>query len=87
MKDMTFCQSCSMPLDNPAMAGTEKDGAPSKEYCKYCYQNGVFTTPEMTLEEMRTIVTREMEKQHIGKDTISLAVNSLPGLKRWKDRR
>ena len=31
--------------------GTEKDGSKSKDYCKYCYQNGEFTS-DVTLEEM-----------------------------------
>ena len=46
-----FCQSCGMPLDNPALRGTERDGTPSPHYCSYCYQNGAFTG-EMTMEEM-----------------------------------
>jgi len=85
MNTTKFCQSCSMPIDDPAMAGTEKDGSPSKEYCKYCYQHGAFTTPNMTLDEMRTVVTGEMEKRHIGQDIISMAINTLPHLKRWRN--
>ncbi|UPK67249.1 zinc ribbon domain-containing protein [Chitinophaga filiformis] len=85
MASTNFCQSCSMPIDDPAMAGTEKNGAPSKEYCKYCYQQGAFTTPNMTLDEMRTVVKTEMEKRHIGQEIINLAVNTLPNLKRWRN--
>lgn len=85
MTTPNFCQSCSMPIDDPAMAGTEKDGSPSKEYCKYCYQQGAFTTPNMTLNEMRTVVKTEMEKRHIGQDIITMAVNALPNLKRWRN--
>ena len=79
-----FCQSCSMPLDNAAILGTEKDGTPSHEYCSYCYQNGAFVAPDMTLPEMTTIVKREMEKRNIDTGTIAMAVSSLPHLKRWK---
>ena len=47
----TFCQSCGMPIDAPALRGTERGGTPSEHYCKYCYQEGAFTG-EMTMEEM-----------------------------------
>jgi hypothetical protein len=82
MENENFCQSCSMPLDH--MHGTEKDGSLSKEYCQYCYQNGAFVNPNMTMEEMKTIVKTEMEKRSIGQDLIDKAVNVLPYLKRWK---
>ena len=49
--NQTFCQSCGMPMDDPALRGTERDGSPSPHYCRYCYQNGAFTG-EMTMEEM-----------------------------------
>jgi radical SAM superfamily enzyme len=84
MEIRVFCQSCSMPLDKPEMMGTEKDGSKSKEYCVFCYQNGVFINPYMTLEEMKTLVKEQMEKQKMDTTIINLAVNSLPGLKRWK---
>ncbi|SEL41186.1 Putative zinc ribbon domain-containing protein [Chitinophaga rupis] len=86
MENNQLCQSCSMPINDPAMAGTEKDGSPSREYCKYCYQNGTFTSPDMTLDDMRSVVKREMEKRNIGEDIITLATNSLPHLKRWQKK-
>lgn len=79
-----FCQSCSMPLDNPELLGTEKDGSKSQEYCKYCYQQGAFTKPEMTLKEMISQVITQMEKMKIDSRAIDMAVSSLPNLKRWK---
>ena len=47
----TFCQSCGMPIDDPALRGTERGGTPSEHYCKYCSQEGAFTG-ELTMEEM-----------------------------------
>lgn len=80
-----FCQSCSMPLDKPELMGTEKDGVKSTEYCIYCYQNGAFLNPAMSLEEMKVLVKEQMEKQKIDSGKIiNMAVNSLPGLKRWR---
>ena len=79
-----FCQSCSMPLDNTELLGTEKDGSKSQEYCKYCYQNGAFTNPGMTLKEMSSVVITQMEKINFDSKTIDMAVSSLPHLKRWR---
>jgi ATP sulfurylase len=84
MSTQTFCQSCSMPLDSNEIKGTEKDGSKSSDYCKYCYQDGQFTTPVLTLPEMEKIVVTEMEKQHIPQNIVNMAVASLPHLKRWK---
>jgi len=84
MENRKFCQSCSMPLDNPSLMGTEKDGSKSEEYCVYCYQNGAFLNPGMSLEEMKRLVKEQMQKMKIDETTISMAVSSLPFLKRWK---
>ncbi len=79
-----FCQSCTMPIDNPADRGTEKDGSLSEQYCKYCYQDGAFTDPEMTLEKMQETATREMEKQNMPAGIIQHSLDMLPKLKRWQ---
>jgi hypothetical protein len=84
MENKTFCQSCSMPLDKPELLGTEKDGSKSHEYCAYCYQNGAFISPNMTLPEMETLVKGQMEKMKIDTGIIDMAVKSLPNLKRWR---
>jgi hypothetical protein len=84
MESKRICQSCSMPLDNPELFGTEKDGSPKKYYCKYCYENGRFTNPEMELEEMKTHVKHQMQKMKLDADIINLCVSCLPNLKRWR---
>jgi radical SAM superfamily enzyme len=86
MENNQFCQSCSMPLDRPELAGTEKDGTKSKEYCLYCYQNGAFLNPDMTLDEMKTIVKDQMDKRKIDSSIITMALGSLPHLKRWRTK-
>lgn len=83
MESKNFCQSCSMPLDKPEMLGTEKDGSLSHEYCTYCYRDGAFINPDMTLAEMKVLVKEQMEKMKIDANVISMATNSLPYLKRW----
>jgi hypothetical protein len=84
MENMNFCQSCSMPLDNPAVLGTEKDGSKSHEYCQYCYQDGAFVNPKMSLKEMTSLVIAQMKKRNIDPKIIDMAVSSLPNFKRWR---
>ena len=56
-----FCQSCTLPIDNIDDRGSEKDGSKSDIYCKYCYKDGAFTDPGMTLERMTDIAKSEMK--------------------------
>lgn len=84
MDTTNYCQSCSMPLDNEEMLGTEKDGSKNHEYCKYCYADGAFIHPDMKLDEMRIIVKTQMEKIHSPANLIEMAVGILPQLKRWR---
>lgn len=71
-----------MPL-SPALLGTEKDGSPNHEYCKYCYQQGEFTNPGLTMEEMIDHMTRIMEREKIPEDILEAAIARMPHLKRW----
>ncbi len=84
--EQKFCQSCSMPLTAPEEHGTEKDGAPSPHYCKYCYQNGEFTR-EMTMEEMIAFCAPMMVQANPGM-TAQQAQEQMhkffPMLLRWK---
>ncbi len=52
MNQTLICQSCSMPITDIKVRGTEKDGSVSNEYCVHCYKNGAFTKPNASLEEM-----------------------------------
>jgi hypothetical protein len=83
MENTHFCQSCSMPIDDPALRGTEKDGSKSTEYCTYCYQNGAFVNPDMTLEQMQSLVVEKMDDNKLPEDILEAAVARLPHLKRW----
>ncbi len=80
-----FCQSCSMPMGSPELFGTCADGSTSSDFCTYCYQNGKFTEPAITLDEMiekctailvhRKIMPADKAKQFMQ--------NMIPLLKRW----
>lgn len=49
-----FCQSCGMPLNlhGEDVRGTEVDGSLSSKYCNYCYKDGRYIDPDITMEEM-----------------------------------
>lgn len=84
MENKAICQSCGMPLDNEEIKGTEKNGLKNNEYCKYCYQNGVFKNPKINLADMQNNVKNQMKKLELHENAIQKAVNILPSLKRWK---
>ena len=52
MEERKFCQCCGMPLDKPEDKGVEADGSLSGDYCRYCYQNGAFTAPDATMDDI-----------------------------------
>lgn len=83
MQPTKFCQSCTMPIDNIEDRGTEKGGSKSELYCKYCYKDGALINPDMTIDEMKTIVTTQMKKLNLPDSLIQQSLGMLPQLKRW----
>ena len=83
METRNFCQSCSVPLDDPELSGTEEDGSPSSDYCKFCYQNGEFIHPGITLDEMKERMSKMLDKEKLPEDILEAAISRLPHLKRW----
>ncbi len=86
MNNAKFCQSCSMPLNGSGLYGTEKDGSANRDYCIYCYRNGSFTDPDLTLGQMMHRMTHKMESAKIPEDILEAAIKRLPRLKRWADQ-
>lgn len=88
MKERLFCQSCGMPLDKAGDMGTQADGTPSGEYCRYCYQAGAFTAPEATLEDMIAFNLKFNEENGHPMGTRAEAEQMMrswyPTLKRWR---
>ncbi|MFC5703292.1 effector binding domain-containing protein [Cohnella faecalis] len=80
-----FCQSCGMPVASEEVHGTEHDGAKTDKYCTYCYQDGAFVQPDLTLKGMIEasipyMVEEGMDEQHARE----LLQHQLPGLERWR---
>jgi len=86
MENMEYCQSCNMPLHNSELMRTEKDGSSSSEYCKYCYQNGEFSHPGITLDEMKERMIKLLDKEKLPEDILEAAISRLPHLKRWSKK-
>lgn len=81
-----FCQSCAMPMETPEMFGTNADGSRSEEYCTYCFQNGAFTDPDVTMQEMIDTCVSFMVRDNIMPEAEAreMMTQYLPALKRWK---
>lgn len=84
MENVKLCQSCGMPLEIEAVKGTEKNGLKNDEYCKYCYTDGSFKNPKMTLQDMENNVITIMKKLDLKEDVIQNTLPILLTLKRWK---
>lgn len=80
-----YCQSCGMPMLRPEKFGTEASGAPSSDYCCFCYQRGAFTNPTITQEQMiDKCVSILVNKRGIPEERAQATVRSfMPRLKRW----
>lgn len=79
------CQSCGMPMSkDPAGGGTNADGAKSAMYCGYCYKNGAFTAPNITVAEMQVFCKGKLKEMGFPGFLAGWMVKGLPKLKRWK---
>jgi len=83
--DQSRCQSCGMPVKS-GYYGTETDGSENQEFCQFCYTNGTFTDPDMTLAEMIRKSMRHMTTQMEipPEQAEKLAHEYIPHLNRWK---
>ena len=64
--------------------GTESDGSRSTRYCSHCYQNGAFTQPDMTLDQMHELVLAKLVSLHFPLPLAKLMTRNLAQLERWK---
>jgi hypothetical protein len=81
-----FCQSCGMPLSKPDDFGTNAEGWRQNDYCHYCYQDGKFTQPDITLAEMiKQVVKPAAQATGMTEaEARAMAEENLPRLRRWQ---
>ncbi len=85
MKKYKNCQSCGMPLrKDPERGGTNVDGSKNIRYCSYCYQQGAFTQPDFSVEDMKDFCIMKMKEQGFPGILARFFVTGLPRLERWK---
>lgn len=87
MENKIRCQSCGMPLsETNENLGTEADGTNTFEFCSFCYQNGAFTNPNQTLEEMiqSSIENMTADLNMPVEQATQLANAFIPALGRWR---
>jgi hypothetical protein len=87
MDDKLRCQSCGMPLSAEfGNHGTHFDQTRSDEYCSFCFQNGEFTDPNQTLEQMiqSSVENMTADLNMPTEKAIELANSFIPKLRRWQ---
>jgi Putative zinc ribbon domain len=89
MDEKIRCQSCGMPLeDDMSFNGTMADGSKDLEYCQFCFQNGEFTAPDMTVDQMvQSSVDFMTANMGFALDQArEMSQRIIPRLKRWQDQ-
>ncbi len=79
------CQSCGMPLNKDEKGGgTNSDGSKCTMYCSHCFQAGQFTSPDITLDEMKIRVKGKMKEMKIPGFLAGIFTLGMNKLERWK---
>jgi hypothetical protein len=85
--DEKYCQCCGMPMGNTdELYGSNEDGSKNEDYCKYCYENGAFTS-NCTMDEMIELCVPSMAAANAGmseEEARNMMKEFFPTLKRWK---
>ena len=91
--EQKICQSCGMPLTDPALFGTNKDQTVNEEYCVYCYKDGAFTQ-DMSMDEMIELnlqyldeFNKDSEKKYTKEEARAEMKLFFPTLKRWANKK
>ncbi|MCL2522756.1 MAG: hypothetical protein FWE36_07870 [Erysipelotrichales bacterium] len=82
---LSFCQSCFMPIDDFLKFGTEADGTINNDYCCFCYKNGKFTT-EQTFEQFVEANIPFWRDNNLNNEEAKQCILTIfPTLKRWSE--
>ncbi|GAA0238151.1 zinc ribbon domain-containing protein [Metaclostridioides mangenotii] len=83
--NIKICQSCAMPMNDADLCGKNKDASLNDDYCKYCYDNGEFTS-DVTMEQMIEICIPHMmsgNSEMTEEEARKMMNGFSPTLKRW----
>lgn len=82
------CQSCGMPLKRDVKGGgSNADGSISQVFCSHCYENGRYTKPDITAEQMQDLVRGKLREFGIPGFLCGLFTRGIPRLERWREKR
>ena len=73
-----------MPMSKRDDFGTHADGSQSNEFCRYCFENGRFTEPDITMEGMIEKCVNIMKQMQVPDAQIEQTKAFIPMLKRWR---
>jgi len=75
-----------MPLSDETLFGTEKDGSKNEDYCIYCYKEGAFTEPDLTVDMMIEKGVEFLVKEHgiDAEEAKTIMKEAMQTLKRWR---
>ncbi len=81
------CQSCSIPLGKPEDFGTSRSGYRVNDYCRFCYRDGAFTDPGVTMEQMIDRCAGIMAQRGTMPEANARALLTevMPRMKRWRE--
>ena len=79
-----ICQSCSMPMEDEKVFGTNKDGSKNSDYCIYCYKDGAFIDDVSMEEYIEMNVPFAVQAGMTEKEMRHHCETVFPTLKRWK---
>ena len=84
LPDGPACQCCGAPFDVPNMPfGTNADGTENPDYCKWCYQDGEFTSAGLDEIIERNVPYLMQATGYTAEEAVSFMGALLPTLKRW----
>ena len=63
--------------------GSNADGTRSGEFCSHCYQQGWFTEPNISVDDMMAQVEAKLRELHFSLDLARKFVREIPRLSRW----
>jgi len=74
-----------MPLKKDEKGGgTNSDGTMSIMYCSRCYNEGKFTSPNMTTTQMQDLVKGKMKEMGFPGFIANFFIKGIPKLERWR---
>lgn len=85
-RSFPVCQSCGTDLSDRKLWGTGRNKSALSEYCVFCYKDGSFIEPALTMEEMGWRIHRVLVQQGgmTARESTAIIDGILPKLRRWQ---